>query len=149
MATNNVINGTLAVIKTATVAGGHAAATTIALSTSASLSFSMETRDISNKGSGGWRELLEAQKSWSVSCEGVYAMKDASGGSIKNYSDFFSLMENRTPLYIEINTDETGDKYYGGDCYITSLEQTAPMEDNMTYSMSFEGTGTLSEGDQA
>ncbi len=146
MATNNVINGTLAVIKTGT---SHANATTIALSTSASLSFSMETRDISNKGSAGWRELLEAQKSWSVSCEGVYAMKDAAGGSIKNYEDFYDLMVARTPLYIEINTDVSGDTYYGGQCYITSLEQTAPMEDNMTYSMSFEGTAALAKGDQA
>ncbi len=143
MATNNVINGTLAVIKTGTSNGD---ATTIALSTSASLSFSMETRDISNKGSAGWRELLEAQKSWSVSCEGVYAMKDAAGGTIKNYEDFFDLMVARTPLYIEINTDVTGDEYYGGQCYITSLEQTAPMEDNMTYSMSFEGTAALGKG---
>ena len=146
MATNNVINGTLAVIKTGT---SHANATTIALSTSASLSFSMETRDISNKGSDGWRELLEAQKSWSVSCEGVYAMKDAAGGSIKNYEDFYDLMVARTPLYIEINTDESGDTYYGGQCYITSLEQTAPMEDNMTYSMSFEGTAALAKGTQS
>ena len=109
----------------------------------------METRDISNKGSAGWRELLEAQKSWSVSCEGVYAMLDASGSAVKNYEDFFDLMTARTPLYIEINTDVTGDIYYGGECYITSLEQTAPMEDNMTYSMSFEGTATLSKGTQA
>lgn len=146
MATNNVINGTLAVIKTGTT---HADATTIALSTSASLSFSMETRDISNKGSAGWRELLEAQKSWSVSCEGVYAMKSAAGATIKNYEDFYDLMVARTPLYIEINTDETGDTYYGGQCYITSLEQTAPMEDNMTYSMSFEGTAALAKGTQS
>lgn len=146
MATNNVINGTLAVIKTGTT---HANATTIALSTSASLSFSMETRDISNKGSAGWRELLEAQKSWSVSCEGVYAMLDASGSAVKNYEDFFDLMTARTPLYIEINTGVTGDIYYGGECYITSLEQTAPMEDNMTYSMSFEGTAALAKGTQA
>mgnify|MGYP003645905743 FL=1 len=140
MATNNVINGTMAVIKTGTT---HANATTIALSTSASISFSMETRDISNKGSAGYRELLEAQKSWSVSCEGVYAFKDASGTAIKNYEDFYDLMTARTPMYIEINTDVSGDIYYGGQCYITSLEQTAPMEDNMTYSMSFESADTV------
>ena len=87
MATNNVINGTLAVIKTGT---DHSTATTIALSTSASLSLSMDTRDISNKGSAGWRELLEAQMSWSVSCEGLYAMLDASGAAVKNYDDLYN-----------------------------------------------------------
>tara|TARA_R110000751_G_scaffold7414_3_gene30305 strand:- start:2300 stop:2749 length:450 start_codon:yes stop_codon:yes gene_type:complete len=149
MATNNVINGTLAVLKTGTTAGGHAAATAIALSTSASLSLSMETRDISNKSSAGWRELLEAQKSWSASCEGMYAMLDSAGTAVKNYDDFFALLIARTPMYIEINTGVTGDKYYYGECYITSLEQTAPLEDNMTYSMSFEGTAALTEGTQA
>lgn len=143
MATNNVINGTLAVIKTGT---NNATATTIGLSTNASLSFTMETRDISNKSSAGWRELLEAQRSWSVSCEGLYAFLDSAGAATKNYDDFWALMNTRTSLYIEISTGVTGDKYYGGQCYITSLEQSAPMEDNMTYSMSFEGTGALTEG---
>ena len=143
MATNNVINGTLAVIKTGT---NNATATAIALSTNASLSFTMETRDISNKSSAGWRELLEAQRSWSVSCEGLYAFLSASGAAVKNYDDFWALMNTRSPMYIEISTGVTGDKYYGGQCYITSLEQSAPMEDNMTYSMSFEGTGALTEG---
>ena len=145
MATNNVINGTLAVIKTG---ADHATSTAIALSTNASLSFTMETRDISNKSSGGWRELLEAQRSWSVSCEGLYAFLDDSGAAVKNYDDFWTLMNTRTPMYIEISTGVGGDKYYGGQCYITSLEQSAPMEDNMTYSMSFEGTGVLTEATQ-
>lgn len=145
MATSNVINGTLAVLKTNTVSGGHGTATTIALSTSASLSLNMETRDISNKGSAGWRELLEAQKSWSVTCEGMYAMLDSSGAAIKNYDDFFALLVARTPMYLELTTDVTGDDYYHGTVYITSLEQTAPLEDNMTYSMTFEGTGALTK----
>jgi len=145
MATNNVVNGTLTVIKTG---ADHATATTIGMSTNASLSFTMETRDISNKSSAGWRELLEAQRSWSVSCEGLYAFLDSSGAAVKNYDDFWTLMNTRTPLYIEIATGVTGDKYYSGQCYITSLEQSAPMEDNMTYSMSFEGTGVLAEATQ-
>ena len=142
MATSNVINGTLAVVKTGT---DHASATTIALSTSASLSLSMDTRDISNKSSAGWRELLEAGMSWSVSCEGLYAMLDSSGAAIKNYDDLWALLVARAPFYIEISTGISGDKYYSGECYLTSLEQTAPLEDNMTYSASFEGTGVLSE----
>jgi TP901-1 family phage major tail protein len=145
MATNNVVNGTLTVIKTG---ADHATATAIGMSTNASLSFTMETRDISNKSSAGWRELLEAQRSWSVSCEGLYAFVDSTGAATKNYDDFWTLMNTRAPLYIEIATGVTGDKYYSGQCYITSLEQSAPMEDNMTYSMSFEGTGVLSESTQ-
>ena len=68
MATNNIMNGTLMLFKYGT---DHSTNDAIAFSTSATLSISMDTRDISNKGSSGFRELLEAQMSWSVSVEGL------------------------------------------------------------------------------
>ena len=143
MATANVVNGTLAVLKTGTNATD---ATAFAFSTSASLSLSMETRDISNKGSSGWRELLEAQMSWSASLEGLYAFYEADGSTAaKNYDDLFTLLTGRANTYLEIDTGVTGDFYYSGQVYLTSLEQSAPMEDNMTFSASFEGTGELSK----
>tara|TARA_R100000995_G_C3478402_1_gene122366 strand:+ start:401 stop:844 length:444 start_codon:yes stop_codon:yes gene_type:complete len=143
MATGNVINGTLAVLKTG---ADHAGATAFAFSTSASLSLSMETRDISNKGSAGWRELLEAQMSWSASLEGLYAMFEADGTTAaKNYDDLYTLLTGRANTYLEIETGVSGDFYYSGQVYLTSLEQSAPLEDNMTFSASFEGTGVLSK----
>jgi TP901-1 family phage major tail protein len=142
MATNNVVNGTICTLKTG---NDHASATPFALGTSASLSFSMDTRDISNKNSGGWRELLEAQKSWSASVEGLYAFTTGTpAASVKNYESLYTLVKNRTKVYLEIGTGETGDEYYYGEAYCTSVEQTAPMEDNMTFSATFEGTGSLS-----
>ena len=146
MATNNVMNGTIMVFKYGT---DHTTNDALAFSTSASLSFSMDTRDISNKGSSGFRELLEAQMSWSLSVEGLYAVKDANGGTIKNYNALLNLLKTRTAVYVEIGTGVTGDSYYYGDAFITSLEKTAPMEDNITFSASFEGTGALSESAQS
>ena len=146
MATNNVMNGTIMVFKYGT---DHTTNDALAFSTSASLSFSMDTRDISNKGSQGFRELLEAQMSWSLSVEGLYAVKDANGGTIKNYNALLNLLKTRTAVYVEIGTGVSGDSYYYGDAFITSLEKTAPMEDNITFSASFEGTGALSESAQS
>ena len=143
MATDNIINGTLAVIKTG---ADHSAATAVAFSTSASISLSMDTRDISNKGSAGWRELLEAQMSWSASLEGLYAINDASSSAVKNYDDLFDLLTGRAATFLELSTGVTGDFYYYGQVFLTSLEQSAPMEDNMTFSATFEGTSTLSKG---
>lgn len=145
MATNNVMNGTIMVFKYGT---DHATNDALAFSTSASLSFSMDTRDISNKGSSGFRELLEAQMSWSLSVEGLYAVKDASGSNIKNYNQLLDMLKTRTAVYVEIGTGVTGDSYYHGQAFITSLEKTAPMEDNVTFSASFEGTGELTESTQ-
>ena len=142
MATNNVINGTLCVLKTGVDA---ASATPFAFSTSASISLSMDTRDISNKGSAGWKQLLEAQMSWSASVEGLYAIQDAGGSAVKNYDEMYDLLISRTPTYLTLTTAVTGDYSYSGEVYITSLEQSAPMEDNMTFSASFEGTGILNK----
>lgn len=146
MATDNVINGTLCVIKTG---ADHASATAFAFSTSASISLSMDTRDISNKASAGWRELLEAQMSWSASVEGLYALTDAGTNPVKNYDDLFALLTSRAQTFLELNSGVSGDKYYYGQVYLTSLEQSAPLEDNMTFSATFEGTAALQEGTQA
>jgi len=143
MATDNIINGTLAVIKTGT---DHASATAVAFSTSASISLSMDTRDISNKGSAGWRELLEAQMSWSASLEGLYAINDSGSSAVKNYDDLFDLLTGRESTFLELSTGVTGDFYYYGQVFLTSLEQSAPMEDNMTFSATFEGTANLQKG---
>ena len=139
MASTNILNGTMTLLKTGTAASESA----YAFSTSASLSLSMDTRDISNKGSSGWRELLEAGMSWSASCEGLYAVEDASG-SVKNYNELYDLLISRATTSILMTSDTTGNYSYQGNGYCTSVEQSAPMEDNMTFSASFEGTGELS-----
>jgi TP901-1 family phage major tail protein len=146
MATNNIHNGTLMLFKYGT---DHSTNNAIAFSTSATLSISMDTRDISNKGSSGFRELLEAQMSWSVSVEGLYATKDANGSAVNNYNDLLNMLKTRTAVYVELGNGVSGDTYYHGQAFITSLEQTSPMEDNMTFSATFEGTGQLSDDVQA
>jgi len=65
MATTGIINGTDLLVFT----GG----TAITHSTSASISFSMETREASTKDSSGYRALLEGQRSFTIECEGMTA----------------------------------------------------------------------------
>ena len=110
--------------------------------TSASLSVSMETRDTSNKDSAGWRELLEGQKSWSLSGDGLVTYNIASADG---YSDLWGYLTARTKLYVKFGSTTTDEKYYSGQGFLTSLDQEAGMEDNVTYSFSFEGTAALSE----
>ena len=110
--------------------------------TSASLSVSMETRDTSNKDSAGWRELLEGQKSWSLSGDGLVTYNNASADG---YSDLWGYLPRRTNLYVQYGSTTTDEKYYSGQGFLTSLDQEAGMEDNVTYSFSFEGTAALTE----
>ena len=139
---DNIINGTELIVSYGT-AGSEVA---LAFSTSASLSFGMDTRDISNKSSDGWRELLEAQRNWSVSTEGLMAFNTSAGAAVVGFDDLFTEIVARTSFSVVLKTQTTpvtNDYYWSGVCYLTSLELTAPLEDNSTWTASFEGTGEL------
>ena len=141
MATDNVINGTSLILKTG---ASEALATAFAFTTSSSLSVTMNTRDISNKGSAGWRELLEAQKSWSISADGLVGYNDAAGSSVKNITELISsLIARQALVYVEMTTDVVGDTSWYGSAFITSVEMSSPLEDNVTFSCSLEGTAAL------
>ena len=106
----------------------------------------METRDTSNKDSAGFRELLGGQRSWSLAGDGlvVYSLASADG-----YSDLFGYWNNRTNLYVKFGSVTASEKSYSGRGFITSLDQEAGVEDNATFSFSFEGTGALTEATNA
>ena len=138
-ASTSIMNATDVVIQFSTDGATYS---TVGRCTSASLSVSMETRDTSNKDSQGWRELLEAQKSWSLSGHGLLTYNLASGDG---YSDLWGYVTGRTKIYVKFGSTDTDEKYYSGQGFLTSLDQEAGMEDNVTYSFSFEGTGALTE----
>ena len=142
-ASTSIMNATDVVIQFSTDGTTYS---TVGRCTSASLSTSMETRDSSNKDSAGWRELLEGQRSWSLSGDGLvsYNITGKSG-----FDDLFGYVNGRTNLYVKFGSTTTDEKYYSGQGYLTSLDQEAGMEDNTSYSFSFEGTGALSENTAA
>jgi TP901-1 family phage major tail protein len=106
----------------------------------------METRDTSTKDSAGWRDLLEGQRSWSLAGDGlvVYSLTSADG-----YSDLFGYLNGRTNLYVKFGSVTAAEKSYSGRGFITSLDQEAGVEDNATFSFSFEGSGALAEATNA
>jgi TP901-1 family phage major tail protein len=130
--TVGILNGTLAKIEV----GG----TVIAHLTSNGISVSHSTRDASSKGSGGAKESLEGQTSWSISGEGLFA-EDASYG----YEDLWDAWLARTKLTITYSDAVADDIEYSGDAYITSLDRTDGMEESVTFSVSLEGTGVLAK----
>lgn len=138
-ASTSIMNATDVVIQFST---DDTTYSTVGRCTSASLSTSMETRDSSNKDSAGWRELLEGQRSWSLSGDGLVSY-NISGKS--GFNDLFGYVNGRTNLYVKFGSTTTDEKYYSGQGYLTSLDQEAGMEDNTSYSFSFEGTGVLTE----
>lgn len=112
--------------------------------TECSISMSTDMRDITTKTSGGWREILPGMKSASLSLSGLFA-EDAT----TNYNQLVDHQIAGNKLFIVFTntgagaTANAGDEQFDVVGYITSLEQTAGTEDNVTFSMTIEITGTV------
>lgn len=110
----------------------------LARATECSISISADARDITTKDSAGWRELLEGLRSFSVSTSHLHAEDDTN-----NIDDVFTAFNDRDEVYLLFSTEETGDKRFNCAARISSIEMNAGTEDNVTYSVTFEGTGAL------
>ena len=134
MATTGVINSTafgVYVFSTTFKIIGHM--------TDASFSFSHEPRDITTKDSAGYRALLEGLRSWTVSSSNLFAF-DATYG----IADLRTAAAARTQVTLRWGTQASGDAYHEGTAYISSLEESSPgAEDNVSFSVTFEGTGAI------
>ena len=121
--------------------GVYVGGTLIAAATDCSLSLATETIDISTKDSAAWRELLPGMRSGSMSVSGLIDYTNA------NYDVpvLLAVFTSRAALTLVFSNEVTGDKKYTATGYITSLEQSAGLEDTATYSASFELSGTITE----
>jgi TP901-1 family phage major tail protein len=109
--------------------------------TECSISFSAEMRELAHKDTtgdgGGWVEKAPGQKSGSGSTSGLYAEDDNAAAVL------FEAFKNGDPLDITYTTEETGDKLWAGEAFITSLEINAPNNENVSYSCSWEFNGEV------
>lgn len=133
MPSTGAMNGTAILLK---VEG-----TTVAKLTSNSFSLNRAAIDVSNKDSNGWQESIYGQGSGSFECEGVFAENGTWG-----FDEAYTALTAKTVLTIRYGTTTAGDKYYEGECLLTSLTQTAPMEDKVTFSCTLQLTGEPSSG---
>ena len=130
-----------------------ASAALVAYAQTASITINMETRDISNKDSNGYAESLEGQRNWEVSLDGAYAWTDAAGSALTDGAD--DTVENylldgsnsREAFTVKWgNTGAaTGDVVYSGSAFLTSFSANGGVEDTATYSMTFVGTGAITQ----
>jgi len=144
---NGQLNGTdLSVY--ITPSGGSA--TLIAYATNATININHSTRGTTNKESGAWEEHMEGLRSWDISCDALYAYLDASGGAIGGLtlSELFTdMIHTRAKLDVTFGTtgSTSGDTKYTGSVWVTSASLTAPLEDTATFSVSFQGSGALTQ----
>ena len=145
MAATSIMNSTDVVIQISE--DGGTSYDIIGRATSASLSVSMETRDTTNTDSAGWQENLEGLKSWSLSGDGLVTY--SISGDFDTPDDLFTLLSNRTLVKVKFGSATSGEIDYTGDAYLVSYEQEAGVEENVTYSFGFTGTGVLTQASVA
>tara|TARA_R100000655_G_C2952558_1_gene187539 strand:+ start:424 stop:867 length:444 start_codon:yes stop_codon:yes gene_type:complete len=121
----------------------------VAYAQSGTLNVNHSARDISNKESAGWAENMEGQRNWDISVDGAYAWTNVGGTALTNGADDLlnSYIITRASFVIRFgNTDgTTSNIYYEGTAWLTSFSVTAPTEDTATYSLSFTGSGALTQ----
>ena len=121
----------------------------VAFAQNCTLTVNNTTREITNKESAGYKEVLESLRDWSIDVDGAYAWTNASGTALTDGVDDLiqtNILANRVQFDVIFgDTASTSDVSYAGKVYITSASITGGYEDTATYSLTLEGTGALTQ----
>ncbi len=120
----------------------------VAYAQNCSININHSTREITNKESAGWKEVLEGLRDFSIDVDGAYAWTNAGGSALTNGADDIvdTNLLTRTPIdFIFGDTQATSDVSYSGSGWITSVSMSGGTEDTATFSLSIEGTGALAQ----
>ena len=136
-----IFNGTDLVLKVSPSDG--VADVKLMHSQTVSLSINVDTIDISTKDSSGFRDLLGGQKSFSLSADGLMDFNTGAGDTEPD--ELFTQAMNRTAVtfVFGLASPASGDYTYSGSGFISSIEFSAVTEDAPTYSVTIEGTDSL------
>lgn len=102
----------------------------------ASMSVSSDTIETTTRESNGWKEKDYGYKEWSLGTDGLLVADD----------ECYDILEDAllNSVILDVLVDRKGTTY-AGKCLITSFENDAPYDDNLSYSISIEGTGELTK----
>lgn len=103
----------------------------------ASFEISRDTIETSAKGTGISRTYIAGLASWSVSCDALMIDNINSFELFRN-----ALLNDDAEVVLRI---KIGDTMYEGSAVITSYSLDAPYDAEATYSVSFQGSGTLTQ----
>ena len=122
---------------------GSTSPTAVAGATTGSLSVNQETIDVTNKDSSGRKQFINGVKSWTLDCE---ALSTSSGETVSGDTSIAAL-EAGTKIYVQFRdgSGQASAKKYTGYGYITSIGVNANVGEFSSYSVSVQGTGTLTQ----
>ena len=109
----------------------------IAHSTSASISFNNDLRDITSKDSGGYQENAGGLRSFELSSD---ALQDINADL--DFKEFYDDVHERNEVIVRFAERDSGVKWEGSG-FISSLSMDAGVEENVTYSVTITGTSSV------
>ena len=143
------MNGSDLLVYTGVSSSDGSGGTAIGHTSSCTIGIEAATIEVTDKGSGGWSEFLGGVKSWTVEAEGFVNYAATNG-----VNALFASLTNGDEVEVRFSIEPTpgppesfpnNTKYFYGTAIVTSLSQEAPSEDAATFSVSFQGTGSLKE----
>lgn len=140
MATTGLVNGTLIALYK-DVAG---TLTKVANATSSDFELTRDTIDATNKDGGQYKEFLVGLAGWTMNAEGIFEEDgSATGVSAK---DLLDDVIAGTAITVVMTSNVSGDLKVTGSAIITSFAWNAPVNDVATFSVSLQGSGSLTVG---
>ena len=115
----------------------------IVCTTEASFSFSRELIEATCKDNDGARQITLGGTSGNFSVSGLWKFDGAY-----QIEDLATAFLAGTQLTARWTTNVAGDFYFEAEVYITELSGAANVNDNVTFSATFEITGTITKGDE-
>jgi TP901-1 family phage major tail protein len=114
--------------------------TQLAELTNVTMSMNQDVFETTSKESGGWKEIMPGLRDITYTAEGLADFVAAN----KDLTDIFNAYKASPPASVQIvwTNSIAGNTSVTQTAYITSCEVSAPMEDVVTYSVEFAGTGT-------
>lgn len=124
----------------------------LALATSCSLDFTVDSFDVTSKDSGSWQASIPGMKSWTMSTENLYCPdvdKLKALAMARTVLKLYWIPSHNTEALNQVThtptLSEGGNtyKYYVGDAWINNISDTAANNEAANYSVAFTGTGSL------
>jgi TP901-1 family phage major tail protein len=140
MATTGLVNGTLIALYK-DVAG---TLTKVANATSSDFELTRDTIDATNKDGGQYKEFLVGLAGWTMNAEGIFE-EDASATGV-SAKDLLDDVVAGTAITVVMTSNVSGDLKVTGSAVITSFSWNAPVNDVATFSVSLQGSGSLTIG---
>ena len=99
--------------------------------------------DATCKQSGGYQVNLPGLRDFAFTADALVNFDE--GASDLGITTLFDAYNARTPINILISNPVLATAYYTGLAYVESIEVNAPMEDVVSYTVSFTGTYTITD----